>query len=136
MRTRALAAASVALTAIAVLAGCAAPEPTAPPTDDTPVDSTPATSDTPTPTADTFSLPDDCREMLPQARMDAFAAQNMVLLGGPGGLYEDYLVDPTPEEIAGGITCIWGDELVPQSTITVSIAPISADTRSAIVEDL
>src|SRR5262249_32362390 len=67
----------------------------------------------------------------------SFESQNLELLGGPGGKYgEDYLLDPTPEELAGGITCIWGDELIPESTVTVSIAPLTPSTRSVVVEDL
>ena len=82
-------------------------------------------------------MPSECAGILPAARIASFEAQGLVLLGGPGGLYgEDYLLDPTPEEAAGGITCIWGDELVPESTVTVSVAPLSPQTRSGIVEEL
>lgn len=75
--------------------------------------------------------------MLPQTRLDAFAHDKLVLLGGPGGLYGDtYLLEKTPEEQAGGITCIWGDEAVATSTITISVAPLSPATRAGIVANL
>jgi hypothetical protein len=81
-------------------------------------------------------MPADCLSILPQSRQDAFAAQNLTLLGGPGGQFPQYYADPTPEERAGGISCIWGDEAVPESTITVSVAPLSTSTRSHVVDDL
>lgn len=123
--------------AIALLSGCAGAAPATPNISDTPTDNSPDPEPSDTPVDETFAMPADCVSMLPQERIDSFEAQGLVLLGGPGGLYgEDYLFDPTPEEAAGGITCIWGDELVPQSTVTVSVAPLRPDTRSGIVEDL
>jgi hypothetical protein len=59
-----------------------------------------------------------------------------VLLGGPGGKYEHYYADPTPEEQQGGISCIWGDEAVPESTVTVSAAPLDTSTRGLVVDNL
>ncbi len=128
----ALVAASLALP----LAGCVDDAPTAAPTP------SPTTTPTPTPTGTasatefTFVMPDDCESALPAARLDAFEADGLSLLGGPGGKYgEHYLADPTPEENAGGITCIWGDATTDASSITVSIAPLGA-TRPAIVQSL
>ena len=138
MRARALVAVGIAATAIALLSGCAGGDPTTPERLEHPdgqlagsrADRRPRPSES-------FAMPADCASMLPAERIDSFEAQGLVLLGGPGGLYgEDYLLDPTPEEAAGGITCIWGDELVPESTVTVSVAPLRADTRSGIVEEL
>ncbi|CAN5321175.1 hypothetical protein BH11ACT3_BH11ACT3_03680 [soil metagenome] len=112
--------------------------------DATPPAETVAPSDTPTPTPTPtaaggqakFSMPTTCTELLPQSRLDAFAGQNLELLGGPGGLYPNYYTDPTPEEQAGGISCIWGDETVPESTIEVSVAPLSTATRGGVVDNL
>jgi hypothetical protein len=60
-----------------------------------------------------------------------------VLLGGPDGLYGDeYLLDPSPEQQAGGITCIWGPPDTEISSVTVSVAPLDSSTRPAIVTDL
>jgi hypothetical protein len=57
-----------------------------------------------------------------------------VLLGGPDGKYgTDYLADATPEEQAGGISCIWGFADSEISSLTVSVAPLSASTRPDIV---
>ena len=81
-------------------------------------------------------MPEDCLSILPQARQDDFASQGLILLGGPGGQFEQYYADPTPEEQAGGISCIWGDEDVPESTVTVSVAPLSDGTRGGVVDNL
>jgi hypothetical protein len=139
MRAPALVAVGIAVIAITLLSGCAGGGPTTPNGSDAPTDSSPdpdpAPTDTPVEAA--FTMPADCASMLPQERIDSFEAQGLILLGGPGGVYgEDYLLDPTPEEAAGGITCIWGDELIPESTVTISVAPLRADTRSGIVEEL
>jgi hypothetical protein len=127
----------MAAVAIALLSGCAAAEEKTPEVSQAPTDNSPAPEPTETPTDEPFAMPSECAGILPTERIASFEAQGLILLGGPGGLYgEDYLLDPTPEEAAGGITCIWGDELVPESTVTVSVAPLSAQTRSGIVEEL
>jgi hypothetical protein len=99
---------------------------------------TPAASATATASPKTFTMPTDCAGILPQSRFDSFAADGLVLLGGPGGKYgQDYLADPTPEEAAGGITCIWGhDDANRLSTFTVSVAPLDGGNRSSVVENL
>ena len=135
MRMRHLALAPIALAVAAFLAGCVgdpAPAPT-----DTPIESaTPTPEPTETAAPRTFVMPDDCLGILPQERQDSFAAQNLSLLGGPGGKFEHYYADPTPEEQAGGISCIWGDEDVPTSTITISVAPLTLDSRALVVDSL
>jgi len=98
---------------------------------------TPTPSATPTASAErTFALPADCTGLLSGARQQAFADRSLALLGGPGGKYPDYYADPTPEEQAGGISCIWGDEADPASIVTVSAAPVTASTRGQIVDSL
>lgn len=84
-----------------------------------------------------FVAPTTCEELLPASRLDAFAADGLELLGGPGGVYgTDYFAEPTPEEQVGGITCVWGDEQRPQTTLTISVAALSAATRAQVVADL
>ncbi len=106
-------------------------------------DPTPTTEPTPSATATTdpgtpeFEMPAECAEILTPETAAAYVADGLDLLGGPGGVYgEDYFMDPTPEEKAGGITCVWGDEAVPASTVIVSVAPITTSTRSGIVSAL
>jgi hypothetical protein len=137
MRSRAVLATGYVAVAIALLSGCTAGPGTTPQTSPGATDNSPEPEPSETPTDQPFAMPDDCSGILPPQRIDSFKAQGLVLLGGPGGLYgDDYLLDATPEEAAGGITCIWGDELVPESTVTVSVAPLRPETRSGIVEDL
>jgi hypothetical protein len=132
MRTPALIAAVLA--AGLALASCTeAPAPDATPTEQ----ATPASSPTATPSAErVFALPADCTGLLPDDRQQAFAAEGILLIGGPGGVHPDYYADPTPEEQAGGISCIWGDEADPSTIVTVSAAPLSASTRPLVVDSL
>jgi hypothetical protein len=130
----------VAITASALLtlAACAPANESTASTRKPSASPTPTASTTPTSTPKKFTVPSDCGAgILPQARLDAFAAQGLILLGGPGGKFgTDYLLDPTPEENAGGITCIWGMDASNQSRFTVSVAPLTAINRSSIVDSL
>lgn len=111
-------------------------EPSAAPTTAPPTAATPAPTDTVAPIDQVFALPADCTGLLPASRQQAFTDQGFILLGGPGGKYEQYYADPTPEELAGGMSCIWGDEAVPASIVTVSAAPLTPDTRGTTVDSL
>lgn len=97
---------------------------------------------TPTPTATTpvpreFRMPTACADIVTAETAAGFEADGLDLLGGPGGVYgERYFGDPTPEEQAGGITCVWGDEDAPATTVIVSVAPVTTSTRSRIVSSL
>lgn len=117
------------------LAGCAG-APQAEPTDVDTGTPTPEPTQTQAPAELTFRMPVDCTGLLPPSRQQDFTGQGIELLGGPGGKYPTYYADPTPEETAGGISCIWGDESNAQSTVTVSVAPISGATRGSIVDAL
>jgi hypothetical protein len=135
MRTQRFALLPVAVAIAVSLAACGG-EPTVQPTDGPSETPTPTSEPTDAPSARTFAMPADCLGILPQSRQDTFASQGLVLLGGPGGKFEQYYADPTPEEVVGGISCIWGDEDVPESTITVSVAPLSTATRGSVVDNL
>lgn len=126
----------VGLSLSLVLSGCAAGG-SAVPTADPTIAATPTETATATATADprVFTMPTMCTDILPMSRLSRFEADGLVLLGGPGGRYEgDYLLDPTPEESAGGITCIWGFADSEASSITVSVAPLSASSRGGIID--
>ena len=139
MRTRILPAlaALAAGALVLVVAGCAdtgtaAPEPSAT-ASRTP---TSAATGAPSPTTLVFAVPEDCASALPASRLATFEDAGLALLGGPGGKYGvHYLAEPTPEESAGGITCIWGDPATDASSITVSIAPLGAN-RPTVVQNL
>jgi len=125
----------VALGIALVLGGCAGsptlepdPTPTGPP------------EPTPTETSDAavvFTQPTTCAEALPAERIAEIEQNGLILLGGPGGRYGTaYAADPSPEEQAGGVTCIWGFGDTEVSSVTVSIAPLAPATRADVVESL
>jgi hypothetical protein len=101
------------------------------------VDPTPSDTATTAPPLSVFEMPTRCADILTGETQNLWAGGGMDLLGGPDGKYgENYFGDPTPEERAGGITCVWGDEDVTASTVIVSVAPITTATRSGIVSAL
>jgi hypothetical protein len=124
-----------------MLAGCAPmTTPTAGPN---PTDTTQPTIDpTEIPVqTEFFSMPADCTGILPAAQVDAFAADGVVLLAGPGGKYGNELItDPTPEMIAGGISCYFGidneDLTLLRVKLLVSAVPLDATNRQAVIDDL
>jgi hypothetical protein len=125
----------LAITAVLTLGACTgAPAPQA--SETAAVQPAPTDSASAAPAERVFTMPADCTTLLPQSRQDQFQTQGLELLGGPGGKYEQYYADPTPEEQAGGISCIWGDEDVPTSTVTISVAPLSTSTRGPVVDNL
>lgn len=128
---------TAAVILVGALSACA-PEPE-------PIEAEPTIEPTPTemvsaepePVALTFTQPADCTEILPARRIDAFAADNLALLGGPGSVYgNEYFFEATPEQLAGGITCVFADESDDLSSIAISVAPVSSATRAGIVNDL
>jgi hypothetical protein len=127
----------VAAIAVVLLTGCTPPPAEG---DDTPQPSTeptPIETATAEPGTPEFAMPDECVGIITPETAADFAAAGLDLLGGPGGVYgENYFGDPTPEEQVGGITCVWGDEEVPASTVIVSVAPITASTQSDVVSSL
>ena len=128
---------SAVVALVIALSACAAEEePVAEPETPEPVP-TVVESETPEPTPLAFVMPADCTTILPQERLDSFAEQNLELLGGPGSVYgDDYFFDPTPEQFAGGISCVFAEDGTDLSSLLVSVAPISAATRAGIVNDL
>ena len=140
MNTRArIATWAVAISILLMMTACG-PQP-----DDAEDTGSPETTETATPTPTPtesaepaiFVQPRQCSSILPQSRLDSFSDQGLTLLGGPGGKFgDDYLSDPTPERVAGGITCIWGDNSNDVSSLTISVAPLSPSTRPGIVTDL
>lgn len=126
--------------AIALLCGLAACTPEPEPVAENP-------TPTPTPTVEesaepepeelVFSMPVDCTTILPQSRLDAFAGQSLELLGGPGSIYgDDYFFDPTPEQLAGGVSCVYAQDGVDRSSVLISVAPVSPSNRATIIGDL
>lgn len=132
-----LLAGTAALVLLGGLAACAPePEPVAEEPTPTPTPTVEETTE-PEPEQLVFSMPVDCTTILPPSRIDAFAASSLELLGGPGSVYgDDYFFDPTPEQLAGGISCVYAQDGVDQSSLLISVAPVSPSTRTMIIDDL
>lgn len=131
-----------ALLAVA-LAGCAPTE--APITEPTTSESAAPTEPTVEPTApvvtESFIAPTDCSEILPPANIAKFESDGITLLAGPGGKYGDELItDPTPETVAGGISCYFGVDNEDLNALTVSYlvsaVPLDASLRTDVIADL
>lgn len=125
------------LALVAGLAACA-PEPEPEPEPE-PVETTaaPVETEEPEPEPEVFTMPADCTTILPQSRIDNFAEQSLELLGGPGSVYgDDYFFDPTPEQLVGGISCVYAIDGQDLSSLLISVAPMSASTRAGVINDL
>ncbi len=131
---------TIALVAAAalVLAGCNTPSPA--PRASATADGSPSEEPSPSanPSADpVFRMPTACAAVLPASRVAEFAGLGRELLAGPDGKYGDtYFADPTPEQLAGGITCLWGEENAPENSVIVSVAPLDDVSRGATIEAL
>lgn len=97
----------------------------------------------PTATA-TFTQPTDCTQLLPATSVAELADEGMVLLRGLGsGNAEPIFVEgQTPEELVGGISCLYGPptqddpEVDSGASIIVSAAPVDVSMRPQIINDL
>ena len=125
------------------LAGCAPTvEPTAAPTTTESAAPTEPTVEPTTPVVtETFTMPADCTEILPPANIAKFESDGITLLAGPGGKYGDELItDPTPETLAGGISCYFGIDNEDLNALTVSYlvsaVPLDETTRAEVIVDL
>lgn len=139
LRAAHTAAAATLLAATVLLTACAGSpaETETPPSNEQPTPTEQAPEPTETTPAAVFRMPETCADAVPAARIATFEALGMQLLAGPDGLYgDDYLADKTPEQLAGGITCIWGQEDRLDNSVMISVAPVSAATRAPIVDGL
>lgn len=129
----------VALVFVSLVAACGgAPEPQSTPKPE--ATSTPTVTPTPTATtqAKVFTQPTDCTVILPETRLSEFAGAGLSLLGGPGGskFGASYFAEKTPEELAGGITCVWGEDSSDFSSFVISVASLSPANRPGVVGEL
>ncbi len=136
-RAQRLAIGTATLALVASLAACAPePEPVAEP-EPTEQVVEPVNTPEPEPEPAVFEMPADCTTILPQSRIDNFTEQSLELLGGPGSVYgDDYFFDPTPEQLVGGISCVYAIDGQDLSSLLISVAPMSTSTRAGVVNDL
>jgi len=131
---------------IATLSACSSGSPDAGDPTVAPTPSETAELPSPTPSAEApgvLTVPVDCTELLPESEQRELAAEGLTLLGGPGSRFgTGYSPDRTPEELLGGISCVWDredagvGEGVNQSSIMLSVAPLSTDTYQQTVDEL
>jgi hypothetical protein len=130
-----------ATASVLFLSGCSLfpsgePTPTA-----TNTDAVPTPTETVDPGEGTFAVPSDCLSILPKSQADSYAAESIVLLAGPGGIYGGELIpDPTPEMLEGGVSCYFGydndDPNQIQIYSVISAAPVTPANRDSIIETL
>jgi len=88
----------------------------------------------------TFTPPADCTALLPDSAVASLAAEGVELVKGPGSPSTEpiFVESKTPEEQVGGISCLYsvpGDEET-GVYIILSVAPVSADARPGVINDL
>lgn len=88
----------------------------------------------------TFTPPADCTTLLPDSAVASLAADGVELVKGPGSPSTEpiFVESQTPEEQVGGISCLYsvpGDEET-GVYIILSVAPVSADARPGVINDL
>ncbi len=88
----------------------------------------------------TFTQPTSCTDILPSSAISDLAAQDIELTQGPGsGSSEPIFVEgQTPEELAGGISCLFSfpDDEESGLYILLSVAPVDPALRPGIINDL
>jgi hypothetical protein len=123
--------------ALVVLTSCAPTVEATPPASSAPSAASPSATPTPVALEGAFAQPAVCRDLLPLSAIARLEGDGLALLGGPDGKFgDDYLSEPSPEQALGGITCIWGFESTEISSVTISVAPLSAATRPGVVANL
>ena len=120
---------------LVVLSGCAMGSESDAPLEEDSTEEVDTTPDAPVELV--FSLPDSCRDIVPQEALDKLTSREVGLLRGPGsGSVEGvYLEGLSPQEERGGISCLFGntDETI---TYTISVAPMTQATRAEVIDGL
>jgi hypothetical protein len=92
------------------------------------------------PLALSFIPPDDCTVLLPGDALSSLTGEGIELLQGPGSPSPDpiYVDGQTPEELVGGLSCLFGLPGDDDSgmTIVLSAAPVDPALRPSIISGL
>lgn len=87
-----------------------------------------------------FMPPTSCADLLPPAFIEEFASEGIALLRGPGSPSAEpiYTDGQTPEELVGGLSCLYGLPNDEESglSILLSAAPIDPAIRPTVIADL
>lgn len=103
--------------------------------------SSPSAAPTTPAVTETFAMPADCSKILPPKTMSTFESDGIIVLAGPGGKYGNELItDPTPEMVAGGISCYFGidneDPNLLQVSYLISAVALDDAGRTDVIADL
>ena len=97
-------------------------------------------STTPDVTPIVFTQPFSCTEILPASAISSLAADGIELTQGPGSPSTEpiFVESQTPEELAGGISCLFSipDDEESGVYILLSVAPVDPALRPGIINDL
>jgi hypothetical protein len=87
-----------------------------------------------------FTQPSSCRDILPQSALDNLALDGIELIQGPGSQSPDpiYVEGQTPEELVGGISCLFSIPGDDESGVYIllSVAPMTPALRPTVINDL
>lgn len=88
----------------------------------------------------TFSPPADCTQILPQSDLALLAERGIILIAGPGSPSNDpiYVEGQTPEELIGGMSCLFAvpGEVDTGINIIVGAAAVDSAIRPTVIDDL
>jgi hypothetical protein len=97
-------------------------------------------STTPDVTPVVFTQPLSCTEILPAAAISSLAADGIELTQGPGSPSTEpiFVEGQTPEELVGGISCLFSIPNDEESGVYIllSVAPVDPSLRPGIINDL
>lgn len=88
----------------------------------------------------TNSRPADCTTILGEAGLELLSARGVELVAGPGSASNDpiYVEGQTPEELVGGLSCLYGvpGEIDTGINIIIGTAAVDSGIRPTVIDDL
>ena len=88
----------------------------------------------------TYSRPADCTTILGEAGLELLSARGVELVAGPGSASNDpiYVEGQTPEELVGGLSCLYGvpGEIDTGINIIIGTAAVDSGIRPTVIDDL
>jgi len=87
-----------------------------------------------------YSRPSDCSTLIGEAGLSFLSPRGIELIAGPGSLSNDpiYVEGQTPEELVGGLSCLYAvpGEVDTGINIILGTASIDAAIRPTVIDDL
>jgi len=93
-----------------------------------------------TPVELSYSRPSDCSTLIGEAGLSLLSPRGIELIAGPGSLSNDpiYVEGQTPEELVGGLSCLYAvpGEVDTGINIILGTASVDAAIRPTVIDDL